>query len=182
MSLLHISWSLNGERTPPVKTPPNLRGFRYPNLYTTRSKPPPFASTYRDYPRRLQVLLAGRAAGELLLSAASHGAGGRRGSDLQVAASMAAGMCASLGIAGKSKLLYLCELDRTNELLSYPEVRAAALHELAKAEKAVRALLSERKAPLRAIAARLLRDKCLDGLTAAAMLRTAAARNRGRKA
>ena len=103
---------------------------------------------------------------------------GQKGSDLQVAASMAAGMCASLGIAGKSKLLYLGDVGRTDELLSYPEVRAAANCELAKAEKAVRALLSERKGALRQIASRLLKDKRLDGSTAAAIIRkTIASKN-----
>jgi len=38
---------------------------------TTRTKAPPFSGTYYDYARRLQVLLAGRTAEELLLSAAS---------------------------------------------------------------------------------------------------------------
>lgn len=84
---------------------------------------------------------------------------------------MAAGMCASLGIAGKSKLLYLGDVDRTDELHSYPEIRAAANRELARAEKAVRALLSERKAALRMIASKLLSDKQLDGSTAAAIIR-----------
>jgi ATP-dependent Zn protease len=138
--------------------------------YTTRTKAPAFAGTYHDYVRRLQVLLAGRAAEELLLGAASHGAGGRQGSDLQVAASMAAGMCASLGIAGPSKLLYLGDFDRTEDLLSYPEVREATYRELAKAEKAVSALLSDRKVALEEIAAKLLRDKRMDGPVAASIL------------
>lgn len=149
---------------------------------TTRTKAPPFSGTYHDYARRLQVLLAGRTAEELLLSAASHGAGGRQGSDLQVAASMAAGMCASLGIAGKSKLLYLGDVGRTDELLSYPEVREAANRELAKAEKAVRALLLQRKPALRAIASKLLKDKRLDGSTAGAIIRKTVAAKKGRRA
>jgi len=64
-----------------------------------------------------------------------------------------------------------CDVGRTDELLSYPEVRASANRELAKAEKAVRALLSERKPALRAIASKLLSDKRLDGSTAAAIIR-----------
>jgi hypothetical protein len=91
-------------------------------------------------------------------------------------------MCASLGIAGRSQLLYLGDVDRTAELLSYPEVRASANRELAKAEKAVRALLSERKAALRAIASKLLKDKRLDGSTAAAILRKTVAARKGRGA
>jgi hypothetical protein len=47
--------------------------------------------------------------------------------------------------------------------------RAAACRELAKAVKAVRALLLERKAALREIASKLLKDKRLDGSTAAAI-------------
>lgn len=93
---------------------------------------------------------------------------------------MAAGMCASLGIAGKSKLLYLGDVDRTDELLSYPEVRAAANHELAKAEKAVRVLLTERKVALWEVASKLLKDKRLDGSTAAAIVRKSVATKKGR--
>ncbi|TXG96351.1 MAG: AAA family ATPase [Nevskiaceae bacterium] len=148
--------------------------------YTTRTKAPFFSGTYNDYARRLQVLFAGRVAEKLLLGEASHGAGGRKGSDLQIAASLAAGMCASLGIAGQSKLLYLGEVDSTGELLSYPEVRAAVNLELIKAEKAVHALLSKRKKALRGIASKLLVDKRIDGSQAEAIIRGVKAEKTGR--
>jgi hypothetical protein len=83
---------------------------------------------------------------------------------------MAAGMCASLRIAERSKLLYLGEVDRIGHLLSYPEVREAAYRELTKAERAVRRLLSNREEALREIAAKLLLDKRLNGAAAASIL------------
>jgi cell division protease FtsH len=137
---------------------------------TMRIKTPPFAGTYADYVVRLQILLAGRAAEEIVRSGPSHGAGGRRGSDLQRATALAAAMVASVGLAGPSPLLFLGTLDDTTELLSYFDVRKAAHAELAKAAESCRAILLEHRAALEEMTARLLSAGRLDGVTAAAII------------
>lgn len=136
---------------------------------TIRTRPAPFAGTYSDYRNRLQVLLAGRAAEEIEFSAASHGAGGR-GSDLALAARIAAAMVGSLGVAGNASLLLLAPQDDTDKLLSYPEVRRAARAELTSAADASRFLLLEHRRALEEIAESLLRDGSIDGREAAAIL------------
>lgn len=137
---------------------------------TTRLKSPPFGGTYADYFARLQMLLAGRAAEELVGGGPSHGAGGRRGSDLHRATAVAAAMVASLGIAGPSPLLFLGTLDDTTELLSYFDVRKAAHAELTKAADSCRAILSQHRAALEEMTARLLSAGRLDGVTAAGII------------
>jgi cell division protease FtsH len=137
---------------------------------TVRLKAPPFAGDYSDYFARLEMLLAGRAAEELVRGGPSHGAGGRRGSDLHRATAVAAAMVASLGIAGPSPLLFLGTLDDTTELLSYLDVRKAAHAELTKAAESCKAILLEHRAALDEIIARLLKAGRLDGVTAAAII------------
>lgn len=137
---------------------------------TTRLKSPPFAGKYADYFARLQMLLAGRAAEELVRGGPSHGAGGRRGSDLHRATALAAAMVASLGLAGPSPLLFLGPLDDTTELLSYFDVRKAAHAELTKAADSCMAILSQHRAALEQMTARLLSAGRLDGVTAAAII------------
>ena len=138
---------------------------------TVRTQAPPFAGTYSDYQRRLQVLLAGRTAEEIITGEASHGAGGRRGSDLHQAAALAAAMVGSLGIAGPKQLLFLGPHDDTDELLSYVDVRAAAHAELMRAAEACRSTLLEHRAALEEIASTLLRAGRIDGVSAAGIIR-----------
>jgi len=137
---------------------------------TLRTKPPSIAGTYSEYHRRLQVLLAGRTAEEIVTGEASHGAGGRRGSDLQQATALAAAMVASLGLAGPNRLLFLAPPEDTDELLSYADVRATAYAELVKAAEACRSMLISHRAALDEIAATLLRAGRIDGVTAAAII------------
>jgi cell division protease FtsH len=137
---------------------------------TVRTKPPLLAGTYSDYHARLQVLLAGRTAEEIAIGEASHGASGRRGSDLQQAAAIAAAMVASLGLAGPNRLLFLAPHENTDELLSYADVRTTAHAELVKAEEACRSTLISHRAALDEIAATLLRAGRVDGVTAAAIV------------
>ena len=138
---------------------------------TMRTQAPPFEGTYSDYQKRLQTLLAGRAAEEMLLAEASHGAGGQRGSDLQKATALAAAMVASLGLSGPQRLLFLAPHQETDELLSYADVRAAAHAELMRAAEACRSLLLEHRAALEEIFATLLRAGRIDGVRAAAIIR-----------
>ena len=147
---------------------------------TIRSQMPPFAGTYDDYRKRLQILLAGRAAEELEYAASSHGAGGR-GSDLERAASIAAAMVGSFGICGDASLLYLGSQDETDKLMSYPEIRRAARIELARASEAARAVLQENRAALQEFAEIMLREGKLDGVSASAILRKSTRADRLRR-
>ena len=137
---------------------------------TLRTRPPSLAGTYSDYQARLQVLLAGRTAEEIVFGEASHGAGGRRGSDLQQATALAAAMVASLGLAGPHRLLFLAPPEDTDELLSYADVRTTAYAELVKAAAACRSTLLSHRAALDEIAATLLQAGRIDGVTAAAII------------
>ncbi|MEA2342619.1 MAG: hypothetical protein QOF63_788 [Thermoanaerobaculia bacterium] len=137
---------------------------------TLRIKAPPFAGTYADYFKRLQVLLAGRAAEAIVLGGPSHGAAGTRKSDLQRATALAAAMVASLGLAGPSPLLFLGSLDDTNELLSYLDVRTAAHAELMQADESCRAVLCAHRAALDEMSAQLLKAGRLSGVAAAAII------------
>jgi cell division protease FtsH len=71
-----------------------------------RTKAPPLNGVYEDFVTRLEVLLAGRTAEEVLLGSASHGAVGAAGSDLDQATTVAAAMVASFGLTGPHPLLY----------------------------------------------------------------------------
>jgi cell division protease FtsH len=129
---------------------------------TVRTKVPPFAGTYSGYQHRLQVLLAGRTAEEIMLGEASHGAA----SDLQQATAVAAAMAGSLGIAEPKQLLFLASHDDTDELLSYVDVRTAAHAELMRAAEASRSTLLEHRAALEEIASKLLQAGRIDGVSA----------------
>lgn len=132
------------------------------------------AGTYDDYARRLQVLLAGRTAEALLMpDGCGHGSGGVPGSDLDIAAAMAASMAGSVGLAGSRPLLFLAPRDQTADLLSYPEVRLAANEELTKAADACRALLQRHRRALEAVTEVLLADRRIDGAGVARLLATA---------
>jgi len=134
---------------------------------------PEFEGTYVDFHRRLQVVLAGRAGEDMLCGSVSHGAGGRRGgSDLEKGSAIAASMVGSLGLAGRTPLLFLGGSDETKDLLSFAEVRAAANDELVKADCAVRSLLAQHRATLEAVAETLLERGRIDGATVAALVST----------
>lgn len=128
------------------------------------------AGTYEDYARRLQVLLAGRTAEILLLGDCGHGSGGVPGSDLQIAGAMAAAMAGSIGHSGPHPLLYLASRERTDELLTYSEIRRAAGEELLKAEDACRALLQRHRGALQAVAEVLVEFGRIDGVAVARLM------------
>jgi cell division protease FtsH len=131
------------------------------------------AGTYDDYSRRLQVLLAGRTAEILMCGDCGHGSGGVAGSDMAIAASMAAAMSGSVGLSGSRPLLFLAPRENTPELLSYPEVRLAANEELTKAADACRALLQRHRGALEAVTEVLLAEGRIDGEGVARLLATA---------
>jgi cell division protease FtsH len=138
---------------------------------TVRTQAPPFTGTYSDYQCRLQVILAGRTAEEIVLGEASDGAGGSRGSDLQQATALAAAMVASLGLAGPKQLLFLASHDDTDELLSYSDVRVAAHAELMRAAELCRSMLLQHRVALDEVASTLLRTGRIDGVSAAEIIR-----------
>ncbi|WP_271599411.1 AAA family ATPase [Bradyrhizobium sp. CCBAU 45384] len=123
---------------------------------SVRTTAPACAGTLEVYRRRLQVILAGRAAEELLLGAGSHGAGGARESDLDHATSLAAAMVGSLGVIGADHITYFGARDDTRTLLSFAEVRVRVARELADAAAAARSLLEANRAVVEVVAQRLM--------------------------
>lgn len=124
--------------------------------------------TYEDYQRVLQVLLAGRMAEEVVLRAASHGAGGGEAgssvrSDLDQASELAAAMAGCFGLLGRHSLAQFSSRSQARDLLRYPEVRAAVNRELEAAAAACEVLLADHRAELLKVAATLNRNGRIDG-------------------
>jgi hypothetical protein len=126
----------------------------------------PALKTYEDYHRSLQVMLAGRAAEEMVLGAPSDGAV----ADLEAATAIASSMVGSVGLAG-GRLLHVGHPADTVAILSYPDLRRAADAEIRRASHAVTKLLAERRTSLDEIAAQLVREGHMDGRTAAGIIR-----------
>jgi cell division protease FtsH len=116
-----------------------------------------YAGTFDDHFKRIQVLLAGRMGEAEVCGAPSHGGGG----DLQQATSLAVAMAASCGLAGPP--IFLGPATDTERLLGFPEVRAAAIKLLQRAEESCRQLIASNRAALDEVAARLLADGRVDG-------------------
>jgi cell division protease FtsH len=136
-----------------------------------RTDGPRLVGDYEDYFVRLQMLLAGRTAEEVVFGRASHGAGGSPGSDLERATGIAAAMVASFGVAGPRPLLYLGARDQREELLAYADVRQAVNEELTKAAGACRRLLEIHRPALEAVANRLMEVGRIDGAAVAEAIR-----------
>jgi cell division protease FtsH len=116
-----------------------------------------YAGTFDDHFKRIQVLLAGRMGEAEVCGAPSHGGGG----DLQQATSLAVAMAASCGLVGPP--IFLGPATDTERLLGFPEVRAAAVRILTRAEESCRQLIMKHRAALDEIAVRLLADGRIDG-------------------
>ena len=125
-----------------------------------------------QYRQRLQGILAGRAGEELLLGSVSHGAGGRSGSDLDNATSLAAAMVGSLGLVGANHLTFFGADMSTRDFLQYTEVRAAVARELQNASEASRRLLEANRLAFEAAARCLSERGRIDGAQVAALLAT----------
>jgi cell division protease FtsH len=136
-----------------------------------RTDGPRLVGDYDNYFQRLQMLLAGRTAEEVVFGRASHGAGGAPGSDLERATGVAAAMVASFGVAGPRPLLYLGAPDQREELLAYADVRQAVSEELTKAAGACRLLLETHRPALDAVAERLMAVGRIDGAAVADAIR-----------
>ncbi|MFC7700523.1 AAA family ATPase [Bradyrhizobium sp. GCM10028915] len=129
-----------------------------------------FKGTTEDYRRRLEVILAGREGEEMLLGNVSHGAGGEAGSDLEAATALAAAMIGSLGLTGRSRLLYLGSKRNAREFLHFAEIRKEVADELAAAAAASRALLEGHREALEATARKLYENGRIDGAEVAHIL------------
>jgi DNA polymerase III delta prime subunit len=125
-----------------------------------------FEGTASDYRSRIEVLLAGRVAEEVLLGEASHGAQ----EDLAEATRLSCAMLGGLGLAGPSPLTHLGDPRRAEEFLRYADIRAAVGIELAEADRTCRELLEANRTVLIAAARRLFERGSLAGAEIAALL------------
>lgn len=125
-----------------------------------------FDGTATAYRSRIEVLLAGRAAEEVLLGEASHGAR----EDLAEATRLSCAMLGGLGLSGPSPLTHLGDLRRAEEFLRYADIRAAVGIELAEADRTCRELLEANRTVLIAAARQLVERGNLVGADIAALL------------
>jgi cell division protease FtsH len=126
-----------------------------------------------DLRERLTILLAGRAAEELLLGVPSSGAGGTSASDLALATHLATLADAALGLDEAAGLVWrgTPEIHRLPETLAAnPELAGRVRLRLDEAYGAACAFLRQRSGTVRAIAATLLDRRVLDGAEAEAMV------------
>lgn len=128
-----------------------------------------FEGTASDYRSRIQVLLAGRAAEEVLLGEASHGAQ----ADLAEATRLSCAMLGSLGLSGPSPLTHLGDPRRADEFLRYTDIRAAVGVELAEADRTCHELLEVNQTALIAVARWLFERSSVVGAEIAALLEDA---------
>jgi cell division protease FtsH len=122
----------------------------------------------------LQILLAGRAAEELVLGTPGPGSAGAQHSDLATATRLAAAMVTSLGFAGPHPLLYLGSQREVEELLVRSRELRNAVHEvLAAAYDSARVTLSQHRIALEETAGVLLQKRHVSGHEALAIIRAA---------
>lgn len=124
------------------------------------------AGTEEELSKVLQVLLAGRAAEQLLFGAPGKGSGGAGNSDLAIATKVAAAMVGSLGYAGPHALVYLAPMREPEPVLNTGYMRLAVHRLLAKAYDAAAALLRRHRTALEQITERLLEVRRIDGFEA----------------
>jgi cell division protease FtsH len=123
-----------------------------------------FSGTLEECHRSMQIMLAGRAAEEIVLSAGGNGFGGNSRSDMAAATRLAAAMVGSYGHSGPHPLVYVAEHTATKDILKHRYMRTAAQAELSKALQDVKKLLGDRVTALRAVAERLYQDRKIDGI------------------
>jgi adenylate kinase family enzyme len=142
-----------------------LNGPRESRSYTLNWRP----GCYRqreDILAELQVLLAGRAAEELVLGAPSGGAGGDRTSDLARATLLAVDMVSAQGLDEKLGVLWTgrpSANDLVNLFVARPRMAARVSDYLATAYKQVVALLKEHEELLVTISNELMTKGILTG-------------------
>ena len=126
--------------------------------------------TAQEYRKRIELILAGRTAEELLFGAPSHGSGGVNGSDLDKATRLACAMIGSYGLSGPSPLVYLGPARDSTDFLSFPEIRAAVQRELSEAARSCADLLKANRAALEAAARQLAVQGRIDGFQVDALI------------
>ena len=143
-----------------------------------RTRGGPQEGTPAEYRKRLEMVLAGRVAEEMVLGSPSHGAGGAAGSDLQQATKLAAAMIGSFGLAGPTPLVYLGPARDAERFLEFDEVREAVDYILSEAARSCEALLRRNLDALEAATRRLADDGRLDGAEMSRLLEEAGTRPR----
>lgn len=104
---------------------------------------------------------------ELLLGGGSHGAV----SDLEKAATIAAAMIGSFGLAGPDHLAYLGPPGDARSFLALDDIRSRVNKEMAEASSACRSLLEANRGALEKVAATLFERGRIDGKGVVALLR-----------
>lgn len=123
------------------------------------------AGTRADIETRIRILLAGRAAEEVVLGGGSAGAR----QDLVSATSLAANLIGSWGL-GQRRLLSLGQ-DRAVEILAEPALQEEAEALLEQLYDQTVALVRDHETALKRVAKRLLVERRLDGVAVAEMLK-----------
>lgn len=122
------------------------------------------SGTAAECRRALQILLAGRAAEELVFAdGGGNGAGGSDRSDLASATRIAAAMVGSYGLSGPHPLVYVAGHHATDRLVEHRYMRMAAQTELSNAMREAKRILVSHRPVLDAVAERLLRDRKIKG-------------------
>jgi ATP-dependent Zn protease len=121
------------------------------------------AGTRSEIETEIAILLAGRVAEELVLGEGSAGAGGVRGSDLDQATRLAAGLVGSFGLAGPTRLLFVSPVSDTREILSHAHLRRATTQILEQAHRRARDHLVAHRAALDRIVEQLIETRYLGG-------------------
>ena len=145
----------------------SVGGFFAANLSTSRHV------RAADLRERLTILLAGRAAEDLLLGVPSSGAGGTSASDLAAATHLATMADAALGLDETAGLVWrgMPEIHRLPDTLdANPEMVGRVRVRLDEAYAAAHAFLRVRTATVHALATVLLARRVLDGAEAEAIV------------
>lgn len=122
------------------------------------------SGTAAECRRALQILLAGRAAEELVFAdGGGNGAGGGDRSDLASATRIAAAMVGSYGLSGPHPLVYVADHQATGRLVEHRYMRMAAQAELSDALREAKRILVRFRPVLDAVTDRLLRDRRIKG-------------------
>jgi cell division protease FtsH len=123
--------------------------------------------------RALQILLAGRAAEEIVFDdGGGNGVGGSERSDLASATRIAAAMAGSYGLSGPHPLVYVADHSATERLIEHRYMRVAVQAELSKALREAKGLLLRHHAALEKVADRLRRDHTIDGFEVERIMRS----------
>ncbi|MDF2143265.1 AAA family ATPase [Paenirhodobacter sp. CAU 1674] len=133
--------------------------------------PPRADMLLRDLEAEIMVLLAGRAAEDVILGAASNGAGGSAGSDLARASALAAAIEHRYGLGHDGLLWTEAPLPG---LSAPPDLRARLRKRLDTAARQARTLIRQHQGAVEALAARLEDERELAGEDLHAFLRSTA--------